>query len=67
MKNDLRIHFSTGYAGNVKAEITFDDGKTWKVLELDHIKDILLDNLISRGYTLSKTTRQKYERVTINK
>lgn len=63
----MRIMFFSGYAGNPKCEITFDDGNKWYILELKHVEDLLLDAINARGFTLSKTNRQKYERVTINK
>jgi len=61
---DIDIFFSQGYAGSVKVEARIDD--VWYVIDKDEVKRVLLKAMTERGYTKSKTPRQKYERININ-
>lgn len=61
---NIDIFFSQGYAGAVKCEVRIGD--VWYVIDKDEVKRVLLKAMTERGYTKSKTNRQKYERININ-
>lgn len=85
-KEKIRVYFTQGYAGGVKAEVVIGDehnGMVWKdieklkkkkgykpavsyVMDLDYLKEKLEKEIIKKGYTTSKSTRQKYPRIIIN-
>lgn len=58
------IRFTTGYGGQCKASVTLDDVEY--VLELDALKDRLIEDILEKGYTTSQTKQQKYPRININ-
>jgi hypothetical protein len=61
---NIEVYFYQGYGGSPKAGVRI--GKKEYVLELAELQ-ILLEYMIkSKGYTISKTPRQKYERLLIN-
>lgn len=59
-----QVYFYQGYSGQPKAGVKI--GKKEYVLDLDTLKKRLEDMIKSKGYTTSKTNRQKYERLIIN-
>jgi hypothetical protein len=62
-KND--ILFSSGYAGGeAKCNILIDG--IYHVLELDQVRDLIVDAMENHGYEIVKTNKQKYPRVSIN-
>jgi hypothetical protein len=64
-KNDgVEVHFYQGYSGQPKASVRI--GKKEYVLELAEIQIRLEDMIEEKGYTISKTPRQKYPRLLIN-
>jgi len=60
MKKILFVH---GYAGAVKCEVYVDD--VLHVIELEHVRDILLKAMDEKGYTVTQEARQKHPRLTI--
>jgi len=61
---NIEMFFYQGYGGAPKCEVRIN-GEAF-VLETDEAKRVLLKGMEERGYTRTKTTRQKYPRVTIN-
>jgi hypothetical protein len=59
-KND--ILFSSGYAGGeAKCNILIDG--IYHVLELDQVRELILEAVETKGYDVVKTNKQKYPRV----
>jgi hypothetical protein len=63
------IHFSQGYNGKVKIEARIGKEnipENWYIIENDHVEEIIKNEAKRLGYTITKTNRQKYPRLTIN-
>lgn len=65
MKKELRVFFYGGYGGLPKCNVEIN-GKSY-VIELDELTKDLEEAILEKGYTVSKTNRQKYPRLLINK
>jgi len=63
-KQELSVYFTQAYASGVKAGARID-GKEY-VIDLDWLKEKLEKEILEKGYTTSKTSRQKYPRLIIN-
>lgn len=61
---NIEMFFYQGYGGVPKCEVRID-GEAF-VLDTEEAKRVLLKAMDERGYTKSKTARQKYPRITIN-
>ena len=59
-----KVFIFGGYGGSVKAEVRAS--KKLYVLDVDYIEKFLEKQIKEKGYTVSKTNRQKYERLIIN-
>lgn len=61
----IEITINSGYGGNgVDIKANIDD--TQYVIDRDFLIDMLTKQIIEKGYTTSKTARQKYPRLIIN-
>ncbi len=60
----IKVSFTTGYMGGVKAIATI--GTKEHILDLDLLAQSLAKHIAEKGYTVSKTNRQKYPRLIIN-
>lgn len=59
-----KVFFYGGYNGVPKCQADID-GEEY-VIDLKELEDFLLDLINARGFTTSKTNRQKYPRLIIN-
>lgn len=62
---NLRVYFTSGYNGTPKCTAEINDKRY--VIDVKDIKDMLEEQILSKGFIISKTNRQKYERLVINK
>lgn len=61
----LKVYFLTGYAGAVKCEARIDGVE--HVIEIEQVIELLTKLIKKNGYEITKTNRQKYPRLVINK
>lgn len=63
---ERRMLFASGYGGHgAKIEITLDNGKSWYMVDDDEIEKVFLKAIEDRGYEITKTNKQKYERLKV--
>jgi len=60
-----RVHFRSGYSGKVSCEVEING--TRYIIELQELEEELERQILSKGFTVSQTNRQKIARLVINK
>jgi hypothetical protein len=60
-----KVFFYGSYQGSPKCQANIDGVEY--VIEIDSLEQVLMDMIDSKGFTTSKTNRQKYPRLIINK
>ena len=65
MGNEIKVSFYGGYQGQPKCQAIIGDQEY--VIELKDLAELLEEMIVEKGFTIAKTNRQKYPRLTINK
>lgn len=66
MNKEITINICSGYQGS-KPEIRISIGKDIFVMDKEYLEDFIAETMQERGYYVSKTNRQKYGRIILNK
>lgn len=59
-----KLTITTGYNSTIKIEVDIDG--VLHVMDKEEVQKTLLKLINTQGYTVTKTNRQKYPRLTIN-
>ena len=59
------VYILPSYNRNIKIEVEDDQGNSF-IIDRDYLTKYLCDLINSKGYTISKSNRQKYPRLIIN-
>lgn len=63
-KQAIKVSITQGYGGSVKSQVKINNISY--VLDLDWLEERIKKDIIEKGYTTRKSSRQKYPRIIIN-
>ena len=66
MNNKINVNICSGFQGS-KPEIRITIGKESFVMDKEYLEAFIAETMEERGFTVEKTTRQRYGRIILNK